>query len=148
GGPRPWRRRRPSWRIASSCKFFRLSMLADIPAGQADSPAGAEPNPTSSPATAFPPRLRLDDLHAMPMAALLIHMRDWNVRIRPEAARHQLTADILRQATGCGVEVTVDGVLEMNSDAHGFLRWPRYSFRPGPEDIYVPAAVIRRFGLQ
>jgi len=70
------------------------------------------------------------------------------VRIHPDRTRHQLVADTLRFLTERGSEVLVDGVLEMASETHGFLRWPRYSFRPLPEDIYVPSGVIRRYGLQ
>ena len=75
-------------------------------------------------------------------------MQALRIRIHPDRSRHQLVADILRVLTERGSEVLVDGVLEMASEAHGFLRWPRYSFRPGPEDIYVPSGLVRRFGLQ
>ena len=75
-------------------------------------------------------------------------MQALRIRVHPDRTRNQLVADILRHLTERGSEVLVDGVLEMASEAHGFLRWPRFSFRPGPEDIYVPAAIIRRYGLQ
>jgi transcription termination factor Rho len=75
-------------------------------------------------------------------------MQALRIRIHPDRSRNQLVADILRFLTERGSEVVVDGVLEMASEAHGFLRWPCFSFRPGPEDIYVPSAIIRRFGLQ
>ncbi len=75
-------------------------------------------------------------------------MQALHVRIHPDRSRHQMVADILRFLTERGSETVVDGVLEMASESHGFLRWPRFNFRPGPEDIYVPPGVVRRYGLQ
>src|SRR6202023_3244944 len=36
----------------------------------------------------------------------------------------------------------------LSGEAYGFLRWPRFNFNPCPEDVYVPAAVLKRFGLR
>jgi len=41
-----------------------------------------------------------------------------------------------------------DGVIEILPDGFGFLRSPDYSYLPGPDDIYVSPAQIRRFGLR
>jgi transcription termination factor Rho len=40
-----------------------------------------------------------------------------------------------------------EGVLEVLPDGFGFLRSPRYSYFPCPDDIYVSPSQIRRFGL-
>ena len=40
------------------------------------------------------------------------------------------------------------GVLETLPDGFGFLRAPDYNYLPGPDDIYVSPAQIRRFGLR
>jgi len=120
----------------------------------ADFPAGGPPAavPASTPAElspeAMPARIHLDELHGLSTAVLTQRMQALRIRVHPDRTRNQLVADTLRALTERGVEVLVDGVLEMASETHGFLRWPRFSFRPGPEDIYVPAAVVRRFGLQ
>jgi transcription termination factor Rho len=118
-------------------------MPADIPAGGA--PAALPPSPPAEP---IPPRIHLDELHALSSAQLIGRMNALRIRIHPDRTRNQLVADVLRFLTEHGSEVLVDGVLEMANETHGFLRWPRFSFRPGPEDIYVPAAIVRRFGLQ
>jgi transcription termination factor Rho len=122
-------------------------MPADSPAGepQAALPPPAPPDAAGQPA--IPSRIHLDELHALPTARLLERMQALRVRIHPDRTRNQLVADTLRFLTERGVEVVVDGVLEMASENHGFLRWPCFNFRPGPEDIYVPPGVIRRFGL-
>lgn len=97
---------------------------------------------------ALPASMHLDELHALNTAQLIERMNQWRIRVHPDRTLHQLVADILRFLTERRAEVIVDGVLEMASESHGFLRWPKFSFRPGPEDIYVPSALVRRFGLQ
>jgi len=129
-------------------------MPAPFPAGGAPS-AAPEPTPPSAggparsiPAEPPPAHIHLDELHSLSTAELLQRMQALAIRIHPDRTRNQLVADTLRALTERGTEITVDGVLDMASEAHGFLRWPRFSFRPGPEDIYVPAALVRRYGLQ
>ncbi|MDR3505657.1 MAG: transcription termination factor Rho [Acidocella sp.] len=41
-----------------------------------------------------------------------------------------------------------DGTLEILPDGFGFLRNPEANFLPGPEDIYVSPAQVRRYGLR
>jgi len=123
-------------------------MPADPPAGAAPAALPAPPPPPVPPAEPIPPRVHLDELHALSTPHLIERMQAFRVRVHPDRNRNQHIADLLRFLTERGSEVLVDGVLDMPSEAHGFLRWPRFSFRPGPEDIYVPAGIIRRFGLQ
>ena len=122
-------------------------MPADPPVGGTQA-ALPPPSLSTPPVLPLPERMHLDELHALSTAQLLDRMQALRIRIHPDRSRHQLVADILRFLTERGSEVVVDGVLEMASETHGFLRWPLFSFRPCPEDIYVPAGLIRRFGLQ
>jgi transcription termination factor Rho len=122
-------------------------MPADSPPGGAPAAPPASTLP-ENPAEPLPARAHLDELHALSTAKLLERMQALRIRINPDRTRNQLVADTLRFLTERGSEVLVDGVLEMASETHGFLRWPRFSFRPGPEDIYVPSGVVRRYGLQ
>ena len=117
-----------------------------IPAAEASAPS-AQPA-AAEPAVQIPARIHIDELHALNTAALVAKMQALRIRIHPDRTSHHLVADILRFLTERGTEVIVEGVMEIASDNHGFLRWPRFSFKPGPEDIYVPSAIIRRFGLQ
>ena len=41
-----------------------------------------------------------------------------------------------------------EGVLEILPDGFGFLRSPRYSYYPCPDDIYISPSQIRRFGIR
>jgi transcription termination factor Rho len=44
--------------------------------------------------------------------------------------------------------IFASGVLEVLPDGYGFLRSPKYSYLPGPDDIYVSPSQIRLFGLR
>src|SRR5260370_16785118 len=39
-------------------------------------------------------------------------------------------------------------MVDLSGEAYGFLRWPPFNFNPCPEDVYVPASVLKRFGLR
>jgi transcription termination factor Rho len=129
-------------------------MQADIPAGGAASTPtpsntpGTPAQPATPTAATLPARVELDELHRLSTAKLLERMQELHIRVHPERTKNQLVCDILRFLAERGVEIVVDGVLEMASESHGFLRWPRFNFRPGPEDIYVGSGIVRRFGLQ
>ena len=43
--------------------------------------------------------------------------------------------------------VTGTGLLERAQDAWN-LRWPAYDLRPGPDDILVPSALVKKLALQ
>jgi len=45
-------------------------------------------------------------------------------------------------------QVYGEGTLEILPDGFGFLRAPGYNYLPGPDDIYVSPAQIRRFNLR
>lgn len=44
--------------------------------------------------------------------------------------------------------ITTNGVLETMSDGYGFLRSSDYNYLSSPDDVYVPANQIRRYGLK
>ncbi len=44
--------------------------------------------------------------------------------------------------------ISGDGTLEILPDGFGFLRNPEANYLPGPEDIYVSPAQVRRFSLR
>ncbi len=47
-----------------------------------------------------------------------------------------------------GVEVIVEGILEVLPEGFGFLRFNDYNYLPSSEDIYVSPPQIRKFGLK
>ncbi len=97
---------------------------------------------------ALPQRLHLNELHGMSHAALVDRAASVRLRFNPERTRHQLILDLLKFYSRNGVELQAEGVLEVTSDQQAFLRWPRYSFKPFPEDVLVPRGMVQRLGLQ
>ncbi|MFQ5743934.1 MAG: transcription termination factor Rho, partial [Acidobacteriota bacterium] len=62
-------------------------------------------------------------------------------------SQQDLIFEILRvQARDNGLLYT-EGVLEVLPDGYGFLRAPKFSYLPGPEDVYVSPSQIRKFAL-
>ncbi len=47
-----------------------------------------------------------------------------------------------------GIEIIVEGVLEVLPEGFGFLRFNDYNYLPSSEDIYVSPPQIRKFGLK
>lgn len=92
--------------------------------------------------------LHLDTLHAEPLAALRERARSLGLKADTERSRHPLTFDLLRRYAERRYALLADGVVEFTGENYGFLRWPRFDFRPGPEDVYVSAPQIKRFDIR
>ncbi len=96
----------------------------------------------------LPEHMHLDELHAMSHAGLLELAAERHLRSSPDRTRHQIILDILNYYLSRGVTIQVEGMLEMASPQHGFLRWPRYNFAPCLEDIFVPPQLVSNFFLR
>lgn len=81
----------------------------------------------------------LNDLHA---AAQEIGLRVAGVR-----SKHQLVFEILKYYGDHNVEMFAEGFLDFSGDSFGFLRWPAFSFASNADDVYVPAALIKKLNL-
>jgi transcription termination factor Rho len=92
--------------------------------------------------------LELDQLHRLPHTELVNLAREFNLRVSQERTRHQFTFDLLKAYGARGIKLRAEGMLELSNEAYGFLRWERYNFTPCPEDVYVPASILKRFGLR
>jgi transcription termination factor Rho len=92
--------------------------------------------------------LELDQLHRLPHTELVNLAREFNLRVSQERTRHQFTFDLLKAYGAKGIKLRAEGMLELSNEAYGFLRWERYNFTPCPEDVYVPASILKRFGLR
>ena len=112
-----------------------------------DSPAPAASGAVEEPAVALPAQLDLNELQRAPLDELHALAARLGVRHQPPRPRHSLVCEILRAGIARGIPATAEGVLEMGSEPFGFLRWPSCSFQACPEDLYVPATLIRQHGL-
>jgi transcription termination factor Rho len=61
--------------------------------------------------------------------------------------RQDLVYRILQTEAARNGSIRAEGVLEKLQDGYGFLRAQEASYLPGPDDVYVSPAQIRRFGL-
>lgn len=62
--------------------------------------------------------------------------------------RQELIFEILKATSARNGQIYGQGVLEILPDGFGFLRSPDYNYLPGPDDIYVSPAQIRKLGLR
>ena len=92
--------------------------------------------------------LELDSLHRLTHPVLLELARQFNLRVSHERTRHQLIFDLLKAYSNRGLLLIGEGMLELTNDVYGFLRWERYNFMPCPEDVYVSAAILKRYGIR
>lgn len=96
----------------------------------------------------LPEKVELDELHALPLPRLIGLARSMGIRYNSERSRHYLILDLLRFYAGKEVPVFAEGVLELAAEHHGFLRWPRWNFKSGPEDVYISQQQIKAYGLR
>ena len=122
-----------------------------IPPGEAAQDVGnAAPPPGAdlTPREALPPlhladlqKKELPEIHAM-LEGLL------NPEEIASLRKHELIVEFMRNYMRRGGAVHTNGVLEILSDGFGFLRSPRASYLPCPEDVYVAPSQVRRFGMR
>ena len=94
-----------------------------------------------------PPPLVLNEIQILPLRELIRLNEESGLRIRTDCTRRHLVLDHARHrlhARGC---VVGKGLLERSQDSWN-LRWPAYDLRPGPDDVMVPFAIIKKFSLQ
>jgi len=82
----------------------------------------------------------MNDLHKL--------ARDEGVEEYTGLKKSDLIFRIIRQRAKASGAMYGEGVAEILPDGFGFLRSPRYSYMPCPDDIYVSPSQIRRFGIR
>ena len=89
----------------------------------------------------------LATLKEMSISRLTKVAREMNISGASGLRKQDLIFRILQAQTEQSGLIFSEGVLEVMPDGHGFLRAPEYNYLPGPDDIYVSTAQIRRFDL-
>ncbi len=69
------------------------------------------------------------------------------IRPRRDASRRQLILNLARYYLATGKIVTAEGILELSGE-EGILRFPVFNFKPGAEDVQVPAVFLRQYRLK
>lgn len=103
---------------------------------------------TPPPPPPLPATVSVNDLQRRPADELAALAAQLGVRNQPPRARHPLVGELVRAFLARRVEVTAEGFLEIGTEPFGFVRWPEFNFLPCPEDLYVPAPLVRQYGLR
>ena len=92
--------------------------------------------------------VKLQDLKAKSPSELLAFAETLEVEGASTLRTQDMLFAILKQLAHQGTELTGEGIIEVLQDGFGFLRSPQANYLPGPDDIYVSPAQIRRFALR
>ncbi len=95
-----------------------------------------------------PQSMNLQELKQKTPAALLEIAEELEIENASSLRKQDLMFTILKEWADQDVVITGDGVLELMPDGFGFLRSPDSNYLPGPDDIYLAPAQIRRFSLR
>ena len=105
--------------------------------------------PAPIPPELAPRDLWIEELHALTHSELIQRAESLRIRVSAEKNRHHLVCDLLRAYHALGFTLLAEGVTEfITSDGCGFVRFPRHSFRPGPQDPFLSYQLARRLKLK
>lgn len=92
--------------------------------------------------------LSLNELRDRKPTELMKMARDLQIEDTSRMSKQDLIYAILKAQSEKEGVIYAEGVLEILSEGYGFLRSPKYSYLPGPDDIYVSKSQIRSFNLK
>lgn len=101
-----------------------------------------------APVADYPKQVTVDEVQSLSHCELIKRLGDLGIRVNPERTRHQLIFDLLKGYALRGVKIFADGVLDCSVESQPVLRWPRFSFLNCPENISVPATLVKKLALQ
>lgn len=112
------------------------------------SPASEDTGGTVKPPVPIPARVSLNSLHELSMVELHRLGREMDLRVAGSRSKFQLIFEIASYYEHHGSQMEAEGVLEINMEGFGFIRWPRYSFVASPDSVYLAPPSIRRYNLR
>ncbi len=92
--------------------------------------------------------LYLNDLRAKKPSDLIKLSRLAGIEDTARMAKQDLIYSLLKAQSEKHGSIIAEGVLEILTEGYGFLRSPKYSYLPSPDDIYVSKSQIRSFSLK
>jgi len=92
--------------------------------------------------------MNLNELKRQKTEELMKLAAEFDIEGANNMRRQELIFAILAAQADANGSIYASGVLECLPDGFGFLRSPDYNYLPGPDDVYVSPAQIRRFGLK
>ncbi len=92
--------------------------------------------------------MHLKDLKSMKNDKLVKLAEEHGIENAASKRSQELIYEILQKLVEKDEKILASGVLQILPDGFGFLRSSKYNYLPGPDDIYVPPAMIKKFGLR
>lgn len=92
--------------------------------------------------------MNLQELKSRTPAELLAFAEELGLENCGNMRKQDIMFAILKELAETDVPIDGAGVLEVLQDGFGFLRSPEENYLPGPDDIYVSPAQVRKFGLR
>ncbi len=92
--------------------------------------------------------MNLQELKTRTPSELLAFAEELEIENCGAMRKQEMMFAILKSLAKQGSSIAGQGVLEVLQDGFGFLRSPEENYLPGPDDIYVSPAQVRRFGLR
>lgn len=92
--------------------------------------------------------INVQELKEMNITSLIAYAQELGISDVAALKKQEIIFKILESQIDQRVEIWGEGVLERLPDGFGFLRSPKFNYVPGPDDIYVSPAHIKRFGLR
>jgi transcription termination factor Rho len=92
--------------------------------------------------------MNLNELKQLKTDELMKVAAEFNIETANSMRRQELIFSILTAQSESNGIIYAGGTLECLPDGFGFLRSHDYNYIPGPDDVYVSPAQIRRFGLK
>lgn len=92
--------------------------------------------------------MHLADLKAKSPADLLAYAESLDIENASSMRKQDIMFAILKTLAENDQAIYGEGTLEILPDGFGFLRSPEANYLPGPDDIYISPAQVRRYGLR
>lgn len=96
----------------------------------------------------LPEKIFLNELQKLTYHQLVEECTRYRVRTMPDRTRHQIILDLLKMFASQQIPIFVDGILELQPNNSGMLRWPVYNFKPCAEDVQVSSGLVRNYDLR
>lgn len=92
--------------------------------------------------------MQLAELKAQSPAELLAYAESLEIENASSLRKQDMMFAILKKFAENNQAIYGEGTLEILPDGFGYLRSPESNYLPGPDDIYVSPAQLRRFSLR
>ena len=96
----------------------------------------------------FPQEVSINTLQDAPLVEIQELAQTVGLKLNAARTKHQLIYDLCAFMAENRTRLKVEGVLELGTDNFGLIRYPKYSFAPLPEDVFVPLFLVRKFNLR